>query len=193
MNEFEKLKINLRTDHFRNFGTESSSLLFKIFNIKYKFLLLLRLCGYFYNKRDGSFFYKVNYKVLYSVYNRYQLRLGIEIEPRTRIGKGLFLPHPNGIVINPEVIIGDNCSILHQVTIGNNSFKGLNALSKIGDNVQISAGAKIIGPCVIGNNVTIGANSVVTKNVGDDQVVGGVPAKFLNSKVSAVHNLYLGE
>ena len=193
MNEFKKLKVDLRTDHFRNFGSEHSSFFFKIFNVKYKLLLLFRLCGYVYHKRPKSFFYKINYRLLYLIYSHYQLKLGIEIEPRTCIGKGLFLPHPNGIVINPEVIIGDNCTILHQVTIGNNGFKGLNQLASIGDNVQISSGAKIIGPCNIGNNVTIGANAVVINDISDDQIVGGIPAKLLSHKVSPVHNLYLGK
>jgi serine O-acetyltransferase len=193
MSELQKLYLTLRTDHFRNFGKLKSSIAFKLFSIKYKFIFLFRLCGFIYQRRHKNVILKIIYKVLYFLYNHYQLKLGVEIEPRTCVGKGLFLPHPNGIVINPEVIIGDNCTILHQVTIGNNGFKGLNELANIGDNVQISSGAKIIGPCIIGNNVTIGANAVVINNIGHDQVVGGIPARFLSYKVSPVHNLYLGK
>ncbi|WP_051147630.1 serine O-acetyltransferase [Agarivorans albus] len=94
--------------------------------------------------------------------------------------------------MHPDVIIGENCTILQQVTIGNDLFKGENDLAVIKNNVLIGAGAKIIGPCSIGNNVTIGANSVVVRDVDCDQVVGGIPARHLSSKVSVVHNYFSG-
>jgi len=138
-------------------------------------------------------FFKLLYRFFLFFYNRVQYKLCVEIEPRTRIGKGLFLPHPNGIVLNPNVVIGDNCSLLHQVTIGNNGFKGMNDLAVIGNNVQVGAGAKIIGPCKIGNDISIGANSVVTKDILDGQVVAGIPARVLSNKISAIYSEYLGE
>lgn len=99
---------------------------------------------------------------------------GIEIPIETRIGKGLRLVHLNGIVIHKNAIIGENCTIFHQVTIGANEHKNdYNNVAIIGDNVYIGAGAKIIGNVNIGNNVKIGANAVVTKDVPDNTTVIG--------------------
>ena len=82
---------------------------------------------------------------------------------------GLLLPHPNGIVLHPDVVIGANCLIFQQVTI----TSGV----KIGFHVDIGAGAKIIGPLSIGDNVRIGANAVVTKDIPSDCTVCGIPAQ----------------
>lgn len=193
MKNLSELRYFLKVDHYRNFGISKSSLHFKLFNKKYKLLFLFRVSQYLYLNKEHNILYKYIYKVVVNFYYSISDKLCIEIEPRTKIGIGLFLPHPNGIVINPEVIIGDNCTILHQVTIGNNGFKGMNELAILGDNVQIGAGAKIIGPCKIGNNVTIGANSVVIKDILDGEVVGGIPAKYLSNKIAKIYNEYIGE
>ena len=87
---------------------------------------------------------------------------GAEIPLNCNIGGGLLLPHPNGIVIHPEVKIGPNCLIFQQVTIG--SRKG-GALPVIGGHVDIGAGAKILGKVHIGDHACIGANAVVLKDV----------------------------
>ena len=76
-------------------------------------------------------------------------------------------------------MIGDNCTILHFVTFGNNAKKGSDNLPVVGNNVVFGAGAKIIGPCNIGNNVKIGANAVVVTDIKDNCVAAGVPAKTL--------------
>lgn len=83
------------------------------------------------------------------------------------------MPHPNGIVIHPSSEIGPNCLILQQVTL-----KGKVLL---GHHVDLGAGAKILGPVVIGNNVKVGANSVVTKDVESNCTVVGIPAKKLEN------------
>ena len=81
------------------------------------------------------------------------------------------LPHGlNGIIISPNVHIGKNCTIFHQVTIGND-YRDVNNIPIIGDNVTIYPGAKIVGKVIIGNNVEIGANTVVTKDVPSDTLV----------------------
>lgn len=98
---------------------------------------------------------------------------GIEIPYECIIGKNLRLVHLNGIVISKYTTIGNNCTILHQVTIGVNDKKDSRKAAIIGDNCFIGAGAKIIGNVVIGNNVTIGANAVVTKNIPDNSTVVG--------------------
>jgi len=96
---------------------------------------------------------------------------GADIPLNTKIGGGLLIPHPNGIVIHPGSIIGQNCLIFQQVTIAGKV--------QIGYHVDIGAGAKILGPVVIGDNVRIGANSVVTKDVPAWSSVAGIPAKQL--------------
>lgn len=109
------------------------------------------------------------YKGLNNYYNR--IFHGIEIPLGTYIGGGLRLVHMNGIVINKDAVIGENCTIFQQVTIG--AIYGKTGAPIIGDNVYIGAGAKILGDIKIGNNVKVGANAVVTKNIADDVTVVG--------------------
>lgn len=97
---------------------------------------------------------------------------GADIPLNCKIGGGLLLPHPNGVVIHPDVEIGVNCLIFQQVTLG----KGKNGVPKVGGHVDIGAGAKVIGDITIGSHVVIGANSVVLKDVPDNKTVKGVPA-----------------
>ena len=98
---------------------------------------------------------------------------GADIPLNSHIGGGLLLPHPNGVVIHSRAIIGPNCLIFQQVTIGNSS-RG--APPVIGGHVDIGAGAKILGNIHIGNHVVIGANAVVISDVPDNHSAIGVPA-----------------
>lgn len=101
-----------------------------------------------------------------------------DIPYKTQIGENVLFPHHAlGIVIHPSAIIGDNCILEQNVTIGGRS--GISTLPIIGNNVMIGAGATVIGPIVIGNNVQIGAGAVVVKDVPDNCVVIGVPAKII--------------
>lgn len=102
----------------------------------------------------------------------------VEIPFQCKIGKGLKLMHPNGIIIHKDVVLGDYCTIYHQVTIGSNDKGNVNDVAKIGNNVYIGSGAKIIGPLNIGNNVKIGANAVVVSDLPENSVAIGVPAKI---------------
>lgn len=92
----------------------------------------------------------------------------------TSIGAGLRLTHPFGIIINKNTSIGDNCTIFQFVTIGAIEKEGFTHLApKIGNNVYIGAGAKILGNINIGDNVKVGANSVATTDVPDGGTVVG--------------------
>ncbi|MBD3807851.1 MAG: serine acetyltransferase, partial [Epsilonproteobacteria bacterium] len=104
-------------------------------------------------------------------------KYGIEIHPGAQIGRGLYIGHWVGIVISPRAVIGENCYISHGVTIGMINSGNNAGVPVIGDRVYIGAGAKIIGNIKIGNDVAIGSNAVVTKDVPDGVTVGGVPAK----------------
>lgn len=112
-----------------------------------------------------------------------QLKFGIEISYTSVIGAGFHIAHGNGIVVHPNTKIGENCSILQQVTIGNNLNKSRNDVAQIGNSVFIGAGAKIIGPVKIGDRVTIGANSVVTRDVPSGYTVVGSPARAINKEI----------
>lgn len=98
-----------------------------------------------------------------------------DIAPQTRIGGGLLMPHPNGIVIHPDTVIGPNCLIFQQVTIGVTRAGGP---ALIGGAVDIGAGAKILGAVNIGDHVQIGANAVVTRDVPKGFCARGVPAQL---------------
>ena len=99
-----------------------------------------------------------------------------DISITARIGGGLMMPHPNGVVIHKDAVIGPNCLILQQVTIGTNG-KGVPV---IGGHVDIGAGARIIGPVTIGDHARIGANAVVTRDVPAGRTAVGVPARLLD-------------
>lgn len=106
---------------------------------------------------------------------------GADIPLNTRIGGGVRLPHPNGIVIHPDVTIGPNCLIFQQVTIGAN-FRGTPV---VGANVDFGAGAKVLGPIVVGDHAMIGANSVVLRDVAPGTIVAGIPARVIASAHAA--------
>lgn len=90
-----------------------------------------------------------------------------------RIGGGLLMPHPTGIVISPAATIGMNCLLMQQVTVGATEA----GTPTLGDHVDVGAGAKIIGPVTIGDHARIGANAVVTRDVPAGVTVVGIPAR----------------
>lgn len=104
---------------------------------------------------------------------------GADIPLNCQLGGGLLIPHPNGIVIHPASLLGVNCLIHQQVTIG--VKRGSRGAPVIGGHVDIGAGAKIIGEITIGEHALIGANAVVTKDVPAFAIVAGIPAKVIGS------------
>ena len=100
---------------------------------------------------------------------------GIEIHPGATIGKRLMIDHGMGIVIGETAVIGNDCVIYHQVTLGGTGKEKLKRHPTIGNNVLIGAGAKLLGPINIGDNVKIGAGSVVLKSVEKNSTVVGFP------------------
>ena len=97
---------------------------------------------------------------------------GADIPVDCQLGGGLMLPHPNGVVIAPGAVIGVNCIIFQQVTIGTHD----GGYPTIGDGVFIGAGAKVLGPICIGNGAKIGANAVVMVDVAAGATAVGIPA-----------------
>lgn len=109
-----------------------------------------------------------------------RLCTGIEIHPGAKIGQGLFIDHGMGVVIGETAIIGDDCTIYHNVTLGGRGHaKGKKRHPTLGSNVLVGAGAKILGDVTIGDNANIGANAVVLHDVPPDATVVGVPGKVV--------------
>lgn len=107
--------------------------------------------------------------------------LDFNIPPTVKIEKGLYI-HNRGIVFTNFVNAGKNLSLIGPITVGLKNMPGSSLLPpKIGDNVSVFTGARIIGDIKIGNNVYIGANAVVVKDVPSNVVVGGVPAKIIKN------------
>jgi len=102
---------------------------------------------------------------------------GIEIHPGATIGAGFFIDHGMGVVIGETAEIGDNVTLYHGVTLGGVSWRKEKRHPTIGDHVVIGAGAKVLGPIVIGEHSRVGANSVVVKDVPPHSVVVGVPGR----------------
>jgi len=107
---------------------------------------------------------------------------GIEIHPGAEIGKKLFIDHGMGVVIGETSVIGDSVTIFQGVTLGGTGKERGKRHPTIGNNVVISAGAKVLGSITVGNNVIIGAGAVVIKPVPDDCTVVGVPGRIVSIK-----------
>lgn len=114
-------------------------------------------------------------------------RTGIEIHPGAVIGKGLFIDHGQGVVIGETSIIGDNVTIYQGVTLGGTGKESGKRHPTIGDNVMISAGAKVIGSFTVGHDSKIGAGSVVLREVPPYSTVVGIPGRVVKSEGSKQH------
>ena len=109
---------------------------------------------------------------------------GIEIHPKAKIGKKLFIDHGMGVVIGETSEIGNNVTLYHNVTLGgiapsinSNDQRNTKRHPTLEDNVVVGSGAQILGPIIIGKNSLVGANAVVTKDVPENAVMIGIPAK----------------
>ena len=106
-------------------------------------------------------------------------KTGIEIHPGATIGKGFFIDHGSGVIIGETAIVGDNVTLYQGVTLGGTGKETGKRHPTIGDNVMISAGAKIIGSFTVGENSKIGAGSVVLEEVPPNCTVVGVPGRVV--------------
>jgi serine O-acetyltransferase len=121
-----------------------------------------------------SFIYKILYKLV-------QVISGIELPCEAEIGKNFIIDHFGGVIVSGYAKIGDNCRIRNGVVIGLKNTEAPGA-PEIGHNVDIGAGAKVLGKIKIGNNVLIGANAVVITDVPDNSIAVGVPAVIKTRK-----------
>lgn len=95
-----------------------------------------------------------------------------------KIGSGIIMPHLHNIIIGNGAIVGNNCTIYHDVTLGQNQ----SLYPRLGDNVIVYTGAKVIGGIVVGDNAIIGANAIVVKDVPEGAIVAGNPAKVVGCR-----------
>jgi serine O-acetyltransferase len=142
-----------------------------------KYTFYLRLCQWLRTRPLHGFgtFHLAKFVLI-----RAGFKLGMEIPSSTSVGEGLFIGHFGTIIVNGESIIGRNCNLSHGVTIGQLNRGERAGCPTIGDNVFIGPGARILGRIVIGDDVAIGANSVVVDDVPDGAVVAGIPAKVVS-------------
>ena len=135
--------------------------------------------------RIANFFAIAKFDLIARIISQFSRFLtGIEIHPNAKIGKNLFIDHGMGVVIGETSEIGDNVTIYHMVTLGgispsinSDDQRNTKRHPTLMDNVVVGSGAQILGPVVIGKNAKIGANAVVTKDVDENLVMVGIPAK----------------
>ena len=135
--------------------------------------------------RIANFFSVAKFDLIARIISQFSRFLtGIEIHPRAKIGKNLFIDHGMAVVIGETSEIGYNVTIYHMVTLGgispsinSNDQRGSKRHPTLMDNVVVGSGAQVLGPVVVGKNAKIGANAVVTKDVPENAVMVGIPAK----------------
>ena len=132
-----------------------------------------------YYKIAHFFYIKKHYFIARFISERAKRKTGIEIHPGAIIGNNLFIDHGTGIVIGETTIIKDNVTIYHGVTLGGRGLDKGKRHPTIGNNVIIGCGAKILGNINIGDNVKIGVNAVVLKDVIDNATIVGIPGKIV--------------
>ena len=135
--------------------------------------------------RIANFFAVAKFDLIARIISQFsRFMTGIEIHPKAKIGKNLFIDHGMGVVIGETSDIGDNVTIYHMATLGGIS-PSINSEDQretkrhptLQDNVVVGSGAQVLGPITIGKNAKIGANAVVTKDVPENGVMVGIPAK----------------
>ncbi|NVM02034.1 MAG: serine O-acetyltransferase [Candidatus Helarchaeota archaeon] len=131
--------------------------------------------------RVAHFYYEIGLPFVPRFISDIALQItGIDIHPGAKIGSDFFIDHGSGTVIGETAEIGGNCTLYQNVTLGGISIKREKRHPTLGSNVVVGAGAKILGPVKIGDNVRIGANSVVTKDIPENSVVVGVPGRIIS-------------
>tara|TARA_B110000008_G_scaffold30880_1_gene27688 strand:+ start:349 stop:927 length:579 start_codon:yes stop_codon:yes gene_type:complete len=135
--------------------------------------------------RIANFFSVAKFDLIARIISQFSRFLtGIEIHPGAKIGKNLFIDHGMGVVIGETSDIGDNVTIYHMATLGgiapsinSNDQRNIKRHPTIEDEVVIGSGAQVLGPITVGRCAKIGANAVITKDVPENAVMVGIPAK----------------
>lgn len=181
----QDLHFFIEEDHKANIGRSKCNSFKMMVNVWYgndsyrflQYMLALRKYEYALNCSKG-FFGRINTCIAKIRWHRLGARYNVNILPNV-VGYGFRCSHlVGGLIINCKSV-GNNCSANAGVIVGN---KGGDELAIIGNNVSLSIGSKVIGKINIGNNVTVAPNSVVVKDVPDNAIVSGIPAKIIKMK-----------
>jgi serine O-acetyltransferase len=144
--------------------------------IGFSFRLLASIQAYQYHRARSGPWHALMRKVARARHLFWSIITQSDIEHRAKFGRRLMLPHPNGVVIHEDAVIGDDCMIMQQVTIG---MIGDGEVPTLGNGIYVGAGAKIIGKVKVGDGARIGANAVVTQDVPAGCTAVGVPARLV--------------
>jgi serine O-acetyltransferase len=135
--------------------------------------------GYY---RVGNFFYRHKHTFIARMFGQCgRFWTGIEIHPGATIGRRLFIDHGFGTVIGETTIIGDDCTLYHDVTLGGTTLDAVKRHPTLCNNVTVGAGAQVLGPITLGDYSRVGANAVVVKDVAPNTTVVGIPARVVES------------
>jgi len=140
--------------------------------------------------RIANFFCVAKFDLIARMISQFSRFLtGIEIHPKAKIGKNLFIDHGMGVVIGETSEIKDNVTIYHMVTLGgiapsinSDDQRDVKRHPTLENNAVIGSGAQVLGPVIVGENAKVGANAVITKDVPANAVMIGIPAKNINTK-----------
>jgi serine O-acetyltransferase len=180
---FRDYKHLILSDLYRISGAVTLSSLFRqvLGDGTYQYIFWMRTCLY---ASENRLLRRALYPVARLMLRRYRYKYGIAIPFTTSIGSGFYIGHFGSIIVHRKTVIGRNCNLSHGVTLGQANRGKNKGHATIGDNTYIGPGAKVIGAVSIGDNVAVGANCVVTKDVPNNAVVAGVPAKIISYKGS---------
>ena len=136
-------------------------------------------CGHWIYKEGAPAFVRWPGKIIYPlIYKFIEAFMQMRLDPSSEIGAGFYISHSGGIHIHPDVVIGTNCNLTHNVTIGTSAM-GRPGVPQIGNDVYIGTGATIIGDIKVGNGAKIAANTLVMNNVPAGATVMGVPGRVM--------------
>lgn len=176
----------IKNDIYRYYGKNKLNIKDKItMDKELKFIISYRKANYYRNNKLKKYFYILKHK-------RFSKKCACQLPYTLTIGKGFYIGHLSGIIINPKVIFGDNVNVAQGVTIGQENRGKRKGTPVIGNEVWIGANAVVVGKIKIGNNVLIAPNSYVNFDVPDNSIVIGNPGKIIN-KDNATEDYAIGD
>jgi len=182
---FGQLKSWLKADLHRYAGKSDLKSFIRhfLFTPGYKYTVWMRTCGYFRVKPWAKLL--LLYPFSKWILLRCRYKYGIVIPEYTVIGPGFFINRFGGIYVNGDAVIGSNVNFTHGIMLGQANRGKYMGSPIVGDRVFLASGCKVIGRVKLGDGAVVGANAVVTKDVPENGVVGGIPAKVLSMAGSA--------
>ncbi|MDQ1919500.1 serine O-acetyltransferase [Massilia pseudoviolaceinigra] len=180
----QHLRMLWRADLYRHLGGQSGTrAALRAYRMVpgFRFMVWLRLAA---ATQRAGLLWKPVYVLARIMHKHYTYKFGISIPHDTQIGPGFFIGHFGGIVINRDARIGRNCNISQGITIGQLNRGERKGVPVLGDNIYIGPGAVVVGAIHIANGCAIGANAVVTRDLGENSVAVGIPAKVISTQGS---------